>query len=429
MTIIEYSHVDEKVYRTQLSNGLTVIMHQRPDYYKSFAVLATDYGSIDLSFVPPQAKKPVTSPQGVAHFLEHKLFEKEVGDVMDIFAERGAQVNAFTSYTQTAYYFSATSHFYENLILLLDFVQEPYFTEKSVEAEKPIIAQEILMYDDSADWKIQEILLQSLYPHHPIRYDIAGTVNSIQAITAKTLEKCHQTFYHPENMTLIISGNFDREKAKTLILKNQAAKNITKQGSIKRLFSDEDFSHVNHYAEKEMDVDRSQILLGIRGSQHHLKGRAALKCQWTLNLGLELLFGQTSSHYADWYQQGLIDHSFGYAYHFDRSYDYISIGSQTKQPEVLAEKIKQVLFNVDTDENLYVKHLETIQRRMRGQLIHSLNSLEFIALSFLKLNQPNAMIFDQLTIINDITLADIVKLLHDFVQEERLSCAVIKPNY
>lgn len=413
---------------TRLANGLRIVMHPRTDFHKTYAVFGTDYGSIDLTFTPIGSEQWVTSPQGVAHFLEHKLFEKKSGDVMDIYAQNGAQVNAFTTYTQTAYYFSGTDLFKDNLNLLLNFVQTPYFTEKLVEKEKPIIAQEILMYDDAPEWKVQEILLQCLYPEHPIRYDIAGTVASIQDIDSQTLYQCYETFYHPQNMTLIISGNFDASQTLDWIMANQSQKEFVPFTGIKRYFPQENLSHIQFEQSMTMDINSPQILLGVRGDKHHLKGREALKYQITMSLALEMLFGPTSSHYEQWYLENLIDYSFGYSYHFDRSYDYLSVGSQTEKPEYLTENIRRVLLSAAGDENMTSEHLATVLRRIKGKFIKSLNSLEFIALSFLKQSEAGATVFDQLDLMQEITLDEIRSTIDSYVNEDLMSCATILPQ-
>lgn len=423
-----YSDLNEVIYGAQLENGLSIFMHPRIDYHKTYAVMATEYGSIDLTFKHLGEKDYVTSPQGVAHFLEHKLFEKEMGDVIDSFTENGAYVNAFTSYTQTAYYFSGADLFHDNLNLLLDFVQSPYFDEESVEKEKPIIAQEILMYDDSPEWKIQELLLKSLYPKHPIRYDIAGTVDSIQTISAQTLYDCYTTFYHPKNMTLVISGHFDVNETLAWIERNQSQKKFMSLAGIERHFPTEDLAQIRHQSSLEMEVERPQILLGVRGNQPHPAGREALRWQLMIQLALELLFGPTSTHYEHWYRHQVIDQSFSYSYQFNRSYDYLSIGGQTSQPGTLAEGIREILVYAGQDENMTEEHLTTIVRRLRGQLIHSLNSLEYIALSFLELKEEGTTLFDQLAILSDIHLEDIQQAITQYVDEDLMSLATILPR-
>src|SRR5699024_4753107 len=207
-----YQQIEEDIYSEILPNGLRVYILPKKEMAKTFSIFTTNYGSIDQSFVPLNEKDITHVPDGIAHFLEHKLFEKEDRDVFQDFSKQGASANAFTSFTKTAYLFSATSNIQKNLETLIDFVQDPYFSEESVEKEKGIIAQEIKMYDDQPDWRAFFGTIKSLYHHHPVQIDIAGTVESIHKITKDDLYTCYHTFYHPSNMTLFVAGNVDPEE-------------------------------------------------------------------------------------------------------------------------------------------------------------------------------------------------------------------------
>src|SRR5690625_4712852 len=192
-----HENVNETIYSKTLQNGLPVFLLPRNKMSKTFAIFTTNYGSIDRSFIPLNGENKITVPDGVAHFLEHKLFEKEDRDVFADFGRQGASPNAYTSFTNTAYLFSATDNIEQNVETLLDFVQEPYFSEQSVEKEKRIIKQEIMMYDDQPDWQAMMGTIKSLFKNHPVKTDIAGTVASIETITKADLYTCYHTFYHP----------------------------------------------------------------------------------------------------------------------------------------------------------------------------------------------------------------------------------------
>jgi predicted Zn-dependent peptidase len=197
MKVLEFSRIQEKVYEYEHSSGLKAFVIPKEGYNKVYSTFATYYGSINNCFIAPGEKSETKVPDGIAHFLEHKLFEQEDGSVMDKFSKIGAQSNAYTSSTQTVYLFSCTDKFDENFKLLLKFVQNPYLTDENVEKEKGIIAQEIRMYEDNADWRVFFNLLNALYVNHPVKIDIAGTVDSISKITKDALHKCYNTFYHP----------------------------------------------------------------------------------------------------------------------------------------------------------------------------------------------------------------------------------------
>lgn len=203
---INFEQLQETLFHEKMANGLDVYVLPKQGFNKTYAVFTTKYGSIDNQFVPLNKEEMVHVPDGIAHFLEHKLFEKADGDVFQDFSKQGASANAFTSFTRTAYLFSSTSNVEKNLETLVDFVQDPYFTEKSVEKEKGIIGQEINMYDDNPDWRLFFGLIENMYKDHPVKIDIAGTVESISHITKDLLYECYETFYHPSNMLLFIVG-------------------------------------------------------------------------------------------------------------------------------------------------------------------------------------------------------------------------------
>ncbi|MDP4170520.1 MAG: pitrilysin family protein, partial [Bacillota bacterium] len=200
MESLMFEQLQEELYFEKMSNGLHVYILPKKGFNKTYATFTTKYGSVDNTFVPLGKEEFVKVPDGIAHFLEHKLFEKEDGDVFQQFSRQGASANAFTSFTRTAYLFSSTSSVEKNLETLIDFVQDPYFTEKTVEKEKGIIGQEITMYDDNPDWRLYFGLIQNLYKNHPVKIDIAGTIESISHITKDWLYECYHTFYHPSNM-------------------------------------------------------------------------------------------------------------------------------------------------------------------------------------------------------------------------------------
>ena len=219
-----YKQFNETLYSETLTNGLRVNILPKKGFHKTYSTFLTNFGSIDRTFIPLGQSDYVTQPAGIAHFLEHKMFDKKGYDAFDLFGKYGADSNAFTSFTKTSYLFSATQNIHENLDILLNFVQEPYFTKESVAKEKGIIGQEIQMYDDDPDWKLYMGILGNLYPHHPVHLDIAGTVASIAEITVDDLYTAYQTFYHPANMDLFVVGNIDPEETLTWIKENQAKK-------------------------------------------------------------------------------------------------------------------------------------------------------------------------------------------------------------
>ena len=262
---ITYDQINETLYTEVLPNGLTVYLLPKAGYHKTYGLFSTNYGSLDNRFVPLGESEPVTVPDGIAHFLEHKLFEKEAGDVFQVFGKQGASANAFTSFTKTSYLFSATDQIRLNLETLLDFVQEPYFTKESVEKEKGIIGQEIGMYQDDPYFLQFSGLLAQMYPDHPLAVDILGTVETIDKITPEDLYLCYRTFYQPSNMKLLVVGNIDPEETMDWIKANQTGKEFPEATPIRREFPEESLANLQRTGSRKLPLSRSKGALGIKG--------------------------------------------------------------------------------------------------------------------------------------------------------------------
>ena len=263
MQTIQYDQLRETLYYERMANGLDVYVLPKPGFQKTYATFSTKYGSIDNRFRVGGGEVHEV-PDGIAHFLEHKMFEEPEGDVFAKFASRGASANAFTSFDRTVYLFSATEHILDNLRTLLDFVQNPYFTDENVEKEKGIIGQEIKMYQDQPDWRSYFGLIGAMYNVHPIRIDIAGTIESISRITKETLYTCYRTFYHPSNMMVFVVGGVNPEEVFELVRENQSGKTIEPQGQIDRLFDMEPAEVRERRKETILPVALPKCLFGFK---------------------------------------------------------------------------------------------------------------------------------------------------------------------
>lgn len=368
-------------------------------------------------------------PDGIAHFLEHKMFEKEDGDVFQKFGQQGASANAFTSFTKTSYLFSTTDQVTQNLETLLDFVQSPYFTKETVEKEKGIIGQEIQMYLDDPNWRLFFGILGNLYPKHPLHIDIAGTVASIAEITAEDLYTCYNTFYHPSNMTLFVVGKMDPEALMAFIRENQAAKEFPAAQPIRRHFPEETAADIVKESAIEMTVTRAKVLVGLKGlDEVPTTGRDLMKYQVTVNLLLQLLFGNTSQNYLALYDEGLLDDSFSYDFNLDRSFHFADIGGDSEQPEVLAERIEAILLSATTSPELTEENLSLLKKKMIGKYFQSLNSLEYIANQFSQSLFGETTLFDKIEVIESIQLADVRQVAETFIREEGLSRFYMYPK-
>ena len=424
-----YNQINEVLYNEILPNGLTVYLLPKEGFHKTYGLFSTDYGSIDNHF--GYANETMhTVPDGIAHFLEHKLFEKEDGDVFQKFGQQGASANAFTSFTKTSYLFSATDQIRKNLETLLDFVQMPYFTKETVEKEKGIIGQEIQMYDDDPNWQQFFGVIKNLYPKHPLHIDIAGTVESIAAITAEDLYLCYHTFYHPSNMTLFIVGNIDPEETMNWIRENQSAKTFSAAKEIKRHFPEETVQEIIPESIMRMPVTRPKGVLGIKGNMEKrpTEGRELLRYKQSLNLLFQLLLGNTSANYLRLYDQGIIDDTFGFEVSLDRSFYFADFSGDAEYPEEMLQAVEEILLNYENDPEMNEKNLELLKKKMLGKYFQSLNSLEFIANQFTQSLFGETTLFDLPDVIRSITLNDVRSAAKVFIDQKAFSRFYLLPT-
>ncbi|OUL09597.1 peptidase M16 [Sedimentibacter sp. SX930] len=425
MNKVHYEALNETVYTEVLDNGLQVVLIPKNKYSKTYGIFTTDFGSIDNQFVPINGDKEIKIPDGIAHFLEHKLFEGEDHDAFEDFAKYGASANAFTSFTRTSYLFSATDNISENTNSLLDFVQDPHLTEEGTEKEKGIIAQEIRMYEDNPGWQLFYGLLRNLYPEHPLSVDIAGTVESIQAISPELLQTCYDTFYHPSNMNLLMIGNFVPEEMMETIRQNQAGKTFLPAKPIQRTLPQASIQDIIRYKEIEMDVQRPKVMLGVKGLDADVTGNQAEKYKIYGSLLLELLFGRSSTHFIDLYDNGLIDDSFGYSFNLDRSFNFMAIESDTEEPKLLEDKLKRILLDWETDANLTNEKFDLLKKSMIGEQLQAFNSLEYIANHYSTLLFSGAELFEVVPLIEETSLEDIRSFAKGYLKEQNMSTYVI----
>ena len=424
----EYTQINETLYQKTLSNGLKVFLLPKPGFHKTYGLFSTNYGSIDNEF-GHDPKQLTRVPDGIAHFLEHKMFEKEEGDVFQLFGQQGASSNAFTSFTKTSYLFSATDRVKENLLTLLDFVQDPYFTEETVEKEKGIIGQEIQMYDDDPNWRLFFGILRNLYPKHPLHIDIAGTVASIAEITAEDLYHCYETFYHPSNMTLFVVGDLNPEEVLGWVEANQEAKNFAPIREIYRHFPEETAADIIAFDSVTMPITRPKVILGVKGFQEELpkENEEILRLRTAINLLLQLLLGNTSANYLRLYQEGIIDDTFGFEFSLDRSFHFADFSGDTDHPERFVQEITEILQNFKQDPEVNEQNLELLKKKMLGKYFQSLNSLEYIANQFTQDLFGEWTLFDLPKIIESVTLEDVKNAGNHLIREEAFSHFELRP--
>lgn len=423
MRTIPYPHVKETLYAEELPNGLSVFVLPKEGFQKTYATFTTKYGSIDNDFqVEGEARRKV--PDGIAHFLEHKMFEEPTGDIFSVFAAQGASANAFTSFDRTAYLFSATEHIENNLSTLLNFVQNPYFTDANVEKEKGIIGQEINMYRDNPDWRAYFGLIETMYHKHPVHIDIAGTIESIAEITKEMLYECYHTFYHPSNMSLFVVGGVNPQEIMELVKQNQAGKTFKPQGSINRFFEDE--PHQVKAARKVtvLPVSLPKCLFGCKEPGQSLRGRELLKRELTMKVLLDVLVSPSSAIYQKLYDEQLISDSFGSEYNIAENYAFTVIGGDTKDPERLIGRVQEEIDRIKTD-GIASADFERSKKKKIGAFLRQLNSPEAIANEFTKYRFKGIDLFDILPVYEELTLEDVNERLRAHFDWSRLAASIV----
>ena len=404
--------------KATLNNGLNIYVMEKPQFSSSYAIFGTKYGSVDMNFLSPEGER-VDIPAGTAHFLEHKLFESEDGDAFSKFAETGASANAFTSFDRTCYLFSCGDKFYENFEILLNFVQSPYFTAETIKKEQGIIGQEIRMYDDSPGWRVLFNMLRSMYHNHPIKNDIAGTVESIAEITDKTLYDCYNTFYNPSNMFIAVCGNVDANAVLDMaekLIKPTAEREVT------RFFDSERESIIKPYIEEEMAVMLPMFAFGFK---QNLPEKMSLKTYIGLNLLLETIAGDSSPLYARLTNDGLIGDSFGFEIMSGENYSAVIFEGESENPEKVREEIIKEIENIR--ENGVDKRLFSAAKfRYYGDEIRRLDSVEEICMQFADGDINGYELFEKIACIKAISADEVYKYIN-LLNEDYSVLSVVKP--
>ena len=418
---------DESVYYKKHESGLNIYIMPRKGYNSSYAIFGTKYGSVDSEFVVPGEVEATKVPDGIAHYLEHKMFDQPDGsNIFDRFSKFGGEANAFTSFNMTAYLFSATGHFYENLETLMDYVQSPYFTKESVEKEQGIIGQEIRMYDDNAPWRLFFNFLGLLYQNNPVKLDIAGTVESIAEIDENLLYKCYNTFYNLSNMTLFVTGDLNVEKTLRVIERNiKNNKPFTEE--IKRIYPEEPKAVKGKYKEQTISVATPMYMMGWKDNDIGYGGKKLLKKSIEMEIITEMLFGKGSELYNELYESGLINQNFSFEYSPQISYGYTAIEGESKNPEAVHKKITQYIDKL-RETGLNEDDFNRIKKVIWGDFIRSYNDIEGYAHSFLSMSLLDISYFDYFEEYQKITFEDIQNRFMQQFDNEYCVLSVIKPE-
>ncbi|GIO29932.1 MULTISPECIES: EF-P 5-aminopentanol modification-associated protein YfmH [Paenibacillus] len=423
MEKLQFDNLQETLYKEVMDNGLHVYVLPKPGFQKTYATFATKYGSVDNHF-RVEGQEEVSVPDGIAHFLEHKMFEEPEGDIFATFASNGASANAFTSFDQTVYLFSATENIKKNLETLINFVQHPYFTDQNVEKEKGIIGQEINMYLDNADWRVYFGLIEAMYKIHPVHIDIAGTVESIGTITKETLYTCYNAFYHPSNMLLFVVGGVDPEEVFELVRANQAAKDYKPQGAIERLFEPETVEVAEKRRVAKLTVSMPKCLFGFKEKKVGYTGGELLRRDLTTKLMLDLLFGSSTELYQKLYDEELISDSFSHEYSSSPQYAFSAIGGDTPDPDKLLARVREEVDRV-LKNGFKESDFERARKKKIGGYLRMLNSPENIAHEFTRYQFRGSDFFSVVQVYESITLQEVNDRLKEHVDWNQMAVSIV----
>lgn len=417
--IHESKELRERLYEIDHSSGLKIFVMPKANYKSTYAVFGTKYGSIDTCFKRSDQKEYTRVPEGIAHFLEHKLFESEELDAFTRYAETGASANAFTSFDKTCYLFQCSDRFADSLKILLDFVTHPYFTKETVEKEQGIIGQEITMYYDVPGWMSTFNLLRCLYKNHPVRIDIAGTVESISQITDKLLYDCYHTFYNLNNMALAVVGNVTPEEViKVCDEMLKKSEDVT----IERVFDEEPRDIVKSYEEYCLAVSMPVFSFGYKEACK--TPQRTVQETVEMEILLEILAGETSNLYSSLFEKGLINSTFSKEYFTGNGYEAVIFEGESTDAKAVAQAIKEEVARL-RKEGISDQAFESARRSLYGREIMSYNVTDDVANAVIGCYFAGYSIFDPLEVYKNVKKEDVEKLLSEKLDEKYSALSVV----
>ncbi|HOJ09386.1 MAG TPA: pitrilysin family protein [Clostridiales bacterium] len=422
---IEFKNIGETMHKYSHKSGLNAFVIPKKGYSKKYAVFAAYYGSINTDFIQHNSDDVIKVPQGIAHFLEHKLFDQKEGSIMDKFSALGSEPNAYTSFNQTVYLFSCTDRFTENFNLLLSFVQNPFFTEQSVEKEKSIIKQEIDMYADNPRWRSFFNFLKVLYKNNYVRNEILGTQESIDRITKDNLYMCYNNFYNMSNMVVSVVGDVETDSVFSQI--ENSILNSENKLIAKRIFPEEPQNINEPYIEEKMQVSIPLFQMGFKDNfNFSAGGKELLKRENAMKILLEIIIGRSSNLFISLYEDGLINNDFEFDYVAEENYAYSVINGESQNPlkvkERILECIDSFIYN-GISQNDY----ERVKKAMYGRTVRGFNSVENISGNFISAYFKGIYIFDYFDIYDKINFEYVNSVMKEHFTRDRFAMSVITP--
>ena len=426
MQVIENLKVKEKVYKEKLENGLTVMIIPKAGMKKKYMIWGTHYGSLENEFVVPGEEEKTVVPNGVAHFLEHKMFEQENGtNSLDVLTALGVDANAYTTNDHTAYLFECTDNFYKAMNELMDYVQHPYFTDENVEKEKGIIGQEIMMYDDYPEWKVYLNAINAMYHECPVKIDIVGTIETISKIDKEILYKCYNTFYNPSNMVMVICGDFKPDEMIEEVKKRLIDKKSN--GEIKRIYPEEPETIVQEKIEQKLEVSTPLYTIGIKDvvTDNCNKNKTEIvKKHIAIEILLNLILGRSSRLFQELYKEGIIFAQPGLSYEFTNIYAHILIDGQSNSPEKVYEEFKKEVKNFK-ENGINEEDFERIRKMIYGGYVKEYNDVTDISRMFLADYFKGINSFDYLDEIESVSKEYTEQVLKQVFKEDKMVLSIV----
>lgn len=398
--------LDETLIKKEYDNGFSVYILPKKNYTKKHVYIATEYGALYNEFL--EDGKVIKLPLGMAHFLEHKIFEAKNESIFDTFEKLGASVNAYTNFFSTCYTFSTVHNFDEALVQLIDLIQKLEISEESVEKEKPIICRELMMYEDQPQWQAFKNMLKGLYHDHPVKHDVGGTVDSVNSITKEQLEKAYESFYTPDRMIMFVIGDFETEDVFKTIEKGLSDEFMTRPKAPKVILPEIPKEVVRPYFEEKRDVKMPIFYLGIKDRVFHDEPKERLVKGIASKILADLLFGRGSDFYETHYNSRAINSTFACDFAYGRTFGYTAMSAETKNPELLKDLIQKEIMD-RKESGLSKEGFLRIKKKMIGRHLSSFNSTQYIASTFMSYYMKGIELFDYLETLENITFETVVE--------------------
>ena len=418
MKKFENKLIDECMYEEELENGMTIVIIPKHSTNKKYIIWGTKFGSLDNHFIEPTTNREIKVPDGVAHYLEHKMFEQKSGvDSLYTLMALGLDANAYTTNDHTAYLFGGIDNFYKGLDELMDYVQHPYFTDKNVEKERGIIGQEIQLYDDQPMWKLYLNAMKCLYKHNAIRLDVAGTVESISHITKETLYSCYNTFYHPSNMIMCVAGDFEPEKIIEEVKKRLIPRE--KIGVIKRIYPEEEKDINQKFMESKMDINMPLFMIGYRDFGEKTNQP---KKELAIRIILNSLIGECSDTFQHLYNEGLLMRTLNCDFEYSDQYAHVIIDGESENPE---EVYKTIIDKLEKGK-ISTEEFERSRKTILGDIVCSFDDVEDIGRNFLTNKIRGVNYLQYADEIENITIEYVEKIQKEIFKKEKSILSVVR---